>query len=461
MLQLKVSPQGIRGVVGQGLELGKLIDLVSAFAAWVDDDLPVVLTRDTRPSSPMFAHAACSALRAAGREVFDAGICPTAVAQHEAALVDAAGLISITASHNDAAWNGLMLFGRAGRVLTGAEGREILDLWHQGDYPRAAHDRLGAVRDLDDVVERYLEHLLARVDRALIAGARLRIVVDACNGAGAMVLPQLCRALGVELIPVNCEPSGQFPHAPDPTDANLAALAAITRPVGAHAGFGFSSDCERVSLVTDEGLALGTSATLPLVAQELLSRRGAAPASSALVAGAAADSRIDRVAARHGARVVRCGVGLQAVMERVVQEQAPLGGERSGGVAIPALLSAFDGLAVMAYLLQGVARAGDSRSLAAALPEVHTRHAVLPCPVGRAYSAVEWLRQRATGRVEDRDGVWVEQQELGGWYYLRVSHTEPVIRVVCEARDARSADELVSLLTREARAAVAVAQGWG
>jgi phosphomannomutase len=456
MLQLKVGPQGIRGVVGQGLELGKVIDLVSAFAAWVDRGRALVVTRDTRPSSPMLAHATIAALSAAGCEVLDAGICPTAVAQREAARVDAGGLISITASHNVAAWNGLKLFGAAGCALTSGEGKEVLDLWHQGDYPRAAHDRLGASRDLDDVVDRYLEFLLGRIDVERIAGAGLRVVVDACNGAGAMVLPQLCRALGVELIPINCEPSGSFPHPPDPTAENMGQVAAIMGPVKAHVGFGLSSDCERVSLVTDAGEALGTPATLPLLAQEILASADEGDELT-VVAGAAADGRVEQVAAAHGARVVRCGVGLQTVMERVALEEAALGGERSGGVVISAIQPAFDGLAAMVRLLQGVARAGDSRHLAAALPEVHTREAALPCPVNGAYSAVAWLRQQASGRVEDRDGVWVEQEE--GWYYVRVSHTEPVIRVVCEARRAEDADELIRSLERQVRTAVAFAMG--
>jgi len=450
MLQLKVGPAGVRGKVDQGLDLGLVIDVASAFATWLDQG-PVLVARDTRPSSQMLVHALFSALSATGREVLDAGICPTAVAQVEAARLGAAGAISVTASHNDTSWNGLKLFGASGRVLSSAEGSEVLDLWHQGEYRRATFDRMGVVRDLEDVVEHYVGFLLGHIDRDRIAGAGLRVVVDGCNGAASMVLPELCRQLSLELIPISLEPTGQFPHPPDPTVRNMAQVAAIMRPVGAHVGFGLSSDCERVSLVTDQGLALGTAATLPLAMdQELGSPRGASGAT--VVASIASDSRVDRVAERHGAKVVRSGVGIQAVMEHMVLEQAVVGGEGSGGVAIAGIHLAFDGLAVLARLVEQVALLGSSDDLARRLPTVHVRVAEVPSPVGSGYAAVARLRDRATGRVTDLDGVRVDVE--GGWYYVRVSHTEPVVRIICEEETAARADERIQMLRRQVRAAI-------
>jgi phosphomannomutase len=446
MLQLKVGPGGIRGRVDHGLDLELVIEVVGAFATWLEGG-PVVVVRDTRPSSPMLAHAVFSALAAAGCEVLDAGICPTAVGQAAAARCGAAGAISITASHNDAAWNGLKIFGSGGRVLTSAEGREILDLWHQGEWRRAAFDRLGAARDVDDVVERYLDDLLGRLDCEAVAGARLRVVVDACNGAGAMVLPQLCRRLGVELIPISCEPTGLFPHPPDPTAANMAQVAAIIEPVGADVGFGLSSDCERVSMVTERGVPLGTAATLPLMVDQVLA---AGPAT--VVASIASDSRVERLAQRHGGRVVRSGVGVQAVMEQMDLEGGAVGGESSGGVALASVQLAFDGLAVLVKLLERVAREGGAQRLAEALPPAHLCAVEIPCPVGSAYAAVARVRERAEGRVTDLDGVRVDLED--GWYYVRVSHTEPVVRIVCEAADAARAAERIQQLRRMVRAAV-------
>jgi len=449
MLQVKVGPGGVRGIVDQGLDLGLLVDLTGAFATWVDGG-PVLVARDTRPSSPMLAHAVFSALCAAGCEVLDAGICPTGAAQAEAARQGAAGAISVTASHNDASWNGLKLFGEAGRVLSSAEGKEILDLWHQGEYRRMPFDKLGAVRDLEDVAERYVAALLEHIDQDVVARAGLRVVVDACNGAGAMVLPELFRQLRVELIPLSCEPTGQFPHPPDPTAANMAQVAAIVPPVGAQVGFGLSSDCERVSLVTDSGDALGTPATLPLVMEEELSRPDVA--GGTVVASIASDSRVDRVAERHGARVVRSGVGVQAVMEQIDLEGAVVGGEGSGGVAISRVQLAFDGLAVLVRLLERVARDSGTGPMASALPAVHLRSAEVPSPVGAGYATVARIRARATGRVTDLDGVRVDVD--GGWYYVRVSHTEPVVRILCEEQSASRADERIRALRRQVRAGV-------
>ena len=445
MLNVKVSPGGIRGRV-DALELGVLIDLVSAFATWLEEG-PVVVARDTRPSSPMFTHAALAALSAAGREVLDLGVCPTAVALHAAARHGAAGALSVTASHNGATWNGLKLFGRGGRVLSALEGEEVLDLWHQGEYAKARHDALGRVRPLEGAVAGYLDELVAGLDGAAIAAARLRVVVDACNGAAVLVVPELCRRLGVELVPLNGEPSGFFPHLPDPTAQNLGGVAAIMRPVAAHAGFGLSSDGERVSLVTEEGRALGTSATLPLLVEAELAATPGAP----VVASVASDGRVDRVAARHGSAVLRSGVGAMAVLGLMAEEGAAVGGESSGGVALARFQLAFDGVAGLARLLESLASRRASE-LAADLPEVHARSTAVRCPVALAYSTVARLRAYAEGEVTDLDGVRVQLEDA--WYFLRVSQTEPVIRVICEAATRERADDLLFRLERQVRAAI-------
>ncbi|MCA9669398.1 MAG: hypothetical protein KC503_27570 [Myxococcales bacterium] len=446
MRQVKVSRFGIRGKVDAGLELAQVIDHVSAFASWLEGG-SVVVARDTRHSSPMLASAATSALSACGCEVLDVGICPTGVAQHAALRAGAAGMVSVTASHSDGAWNGLKFYGEGGRILTKAEGAEILDLWHQGDYLKARHERLGPMRDLDNVIEDYVAALVASVDWQRIARARLRVVVDCGNGAGAMVVAALCHQLGIELIPIGCEPSGDFARPPDPTERNLANAAAIIKPVGAHVGFGFSSDCARVSLITDEGHALGTGATLPLLVDAVGRREDV----GVVVASICCDSRVDRVAERRGLRVERSGIGAHAVVERMVASDAVVGGESSGRVSLRGQ-QAFDGLAAMVRLIERVAAERGSRALAEALPLVHVRETTIPSPLDRGYSAVARLRQQGGGRVTDMDGVRVDLPE--GWYHVRVSNTEPVIRIACEARTADEADDLLRRVTRHVQAAI-------
>ncbi|PIE18436.1 MAG: hypothetical protein CSA65_04790 [Proteobacteria bacterium] len=450
MRQVKIGPQGIRGRVDDGLELEQLIDIVSAFATWLEGG-PVLVARDTRPSSPMLACAVRSALSACGCEVFDVGVCPTAVAQFEARARDLSGVISITGAHNDARWNGLKLFGAGGAVLSSAEGREVLDLWHQADYLRARTERLGTIHQLGDPFSRYLDALGEWVDLDAIAAADLRVVVDACNGAGSLLVQDVCRRLGVTLIPISCQIGQRFPHPPDPTAPNLAHVAAIMEPVDADFGFGFSSDCERVAAITGEGKALGRRATLPLTVEHLLAR-SPQPKGRKVLAGVTCDSRVYRIAERHGAQVVRCGVGVQAVVERMTIEEGLVGGDDSGGVAIAAVQLAYDGIAVLTLLLEAVAQRGGSQALTDALPPVFARTTTVPCRIASAYSAVARIRERLDpARVEDLDGVRVDLDE--GWYHVRVSHTEPVIRVTCEASTAEMADELLALVSQQVRAA--------
>ena len=452
MRQVKVGSLGIRGTVDGGLVLDQVMELASAYATWLGRG-PVLVARDTRPSGPMLGSGVFAALLACGCEVLDAGICTTGVAQLEAARLGA-GMINVTGAHNPVEWNGLKLFGPGGRVLSSAEGREVLDLWHQGQFAHAAHDRLGSLRRLEDPFAAYLRQLAEWIDCEAIAGAGLRVVIDACNGAGAVIVARLCETLGAELIPLNCEPTGRFPHRPDPTAANLAQVAAIVEPVGAAAGFGLSSDCERVALVTGQGRPLGLKATLPLLAEHLLP--GAAEPAT-VVAGVACDSRVERVAQRHGAKVSRCGIGMQEVIGRIQLEGAVLGGDNTGGVAISRMHLAHDGLAAMALLLEMVAQRGSTRALTALLPEAHVRTLEVPCAVNRAYSAVARMRELARGaEITDLDGIRVELQQ--SWYHVRVSHTEPVIRIHCEAASADQAEELAWSLRQQVQSALGPGQ---
>jgi len=451
MRELTVGPFGMRGRVDHGLDLRRVIDLVSAFGTWLEG-APVVVARDTRPSSPMIACAAISALSSAGCEVLDAGICPTATAQSEGRRRGAAGVLSITASHNDASWNGIKFFGDAGRMLVRAEGSEILDLWHQGEFIKARHDRLGAIRLLDDVIENYIERIVASVDWQVIARARLRIVIDAGNGAGAMVVPQLCHQLGVDLIPISCEPSGVFPRLPDPTSRSLAQAAAIMRPVSAHVGFGFSSDCERVSVITDSGEALGNRTTLPLVVDTIEKRRDE---DVRVVASVCCDSRVDKICDRKGFSLIRGGVGIQTIVQRMLADDAIVGGSATGGVAFASeTCFGFDGVVAMTKLIYHLAQTrATAQDLADALPRVYARRAKVACSVSGAYSAVARIRASADGRVTDLDGVRVELSD-GAWYHVRVSQTEPVIRITCEANSVEAADELLERLKAKVAGAI-------
>ena len=448
MRQVKISPMGIRGRVEDGLELDHVIDLVCAYACWIEAG-PVLVVRDTRPSSRMLLCAVNAALSASGCEILDAGVCPTPVGQFEAARRGTPGLISITGAHNSLSWNGLKLFGASGQVLTSAEGREILDLWHQEEYHRAPHLELGEMRTLPDVIRPYIQQVTRWVDRDAIAAAGLRVVVDACNGAASVLIGELCRALGLELIPISCDLSGDFPHPPDPTRRNLAAVSSIIEPVAGAVGFGLSSDGERVAMVTERGLPVGREGTLALIAEHLLSEPRE---QRKIVAGATLDSRVNHVAASHGAEVIRCGVGVQEVMSTMQLEGASLGGDNSGGVAVRRTHLAYDGLANLALLLEAVVQRGGAHNLFEALPPAHVRLFTVPCPVNRAFNAVARVRQQAAGHVRDLDGVRVDLDD--SWYHVRVSSTEPVIRIACEAGSAEAVAELGATIRNQIQAAL-------
>ena len=239
---LIVSISGIRGLVGQSLTDEVVARFASAFGTTLRPGDAVVLARDTRPSGAAFAQAAAAALRQTGCRVFDLGTCSTPGAKLMIAALNAAGAIIITASHNPAPWNGLKLVRADGVFLNAEEGGRVEALFHAGEFRCAASGEL-ATMDSDAVVARHVRQIVDYVDADAIRRAGFKVAVDPCNGTGALVVPSLLDALGVEAVLINARPDGDFTHDPEPVPANLVQLGQAVRDNSCAVGFAIDPDC--------------------------------------------------------------------------------------------------------------------------------------------------------------------------------------------------------------------------
>jgi len=437
-LPLRVSVSGIRGVIGDGLDAVTVAHWAAAYGAWLPEG-PVVVGRDTRPSGPMVFDAVAAALASTGHDVWDIGIATTPTTEVAVQESNAAGGVIITASHNPQQWNALKFLQGDGLFLTAAQNREVRR-HYEAASGHVAWDKLGEVTPLQGADRQHLDAICAvdwlDVDR--IRSANLHAVVDAVEGAGGSIVPRLLESLGVRCTPLYCEMSGNFPHDPEPTPAHLGDLSAEVRSRGADLGFAVDPDVDRLALVDGDGRALSEEITLVLALDFLLARTPGPVAVNLSTTGL-----VEKVAARHGCRVLRTPVGEANVVETMLAEECILGGEGNGGVIYPTIHAGRDALVGIAMILQAVASSRQSLAqLADELPPVAMVKTKVPSdemPEGEALAQV--LATLGPGELDRRDGLkWVGQE---AWVHVRPSNTEPVVRIIAEAQDEAAAGDLI------------------
>ncbi len=428
MKLLKIGLSGVRGIVGESLTPRTVMDFAAAFGAFAEGR-PIVLGRDTRIHGPMLRSACVSVLLSAGCDVVDLGVCPTPILQHAVRELRAGGGISITAGHNDIRWNALAFLSPEGTYLNPFQGAEVLDIYHVGRFRNADTDGLGTLSTTNEPIESYFGALARFLDVEAIRRARFKVVIDACAGAGAPFLAAFAARLGFDLIPINDEPNGFFPHDPEPRPRNAQQAVSVLKVIGADAGFLLNSDVSRVSLVSETGESLSEEFTFPLVASAVLARRP-----GPIVTSFSTSRMIEDVAGRH-CPLLRTKVGQSHIIHAALQEEAVLAGEGSGGVAAMGFQPAFDGFVTMGLVLESLATSGKRLSaLVGALPRYHIVKEKIACPPARIHGVVAEVKALfGTKAIDTGDGVRIEDRT--GWAQVRASSTEPMVRVIAEDRD--------------------------
>jgi phosphomannomutase len=442
---LKISISGVRGVVGESLTPLLLTRFAQAFGTCMGAGR-IVVGRDTRRSGEMVRQAVVAGLLSTGSRIVDLDVCPTPTVQLGVRHLGAQGGIAITASHNPAEWNALKFIGPDALFLSGARGRELLDIYHQGEYRRVRGHEMRPVEYRPDLVDLHLRTVVDAVGPLPTRPRRLRVALDACNGAGSLVTPRLIEALGAEVVTVHATPDGSFPRPAEPTPEHLAALCDLVRSSGADVGFAQDMDADRLAIVSERGEPIGEELTLVLAATRVLASRP-----GTVVTNLSTTHRLEVVVERAGGRVVRTPVGEAHVAAAMRREQAVIGGEGNGGVIYPAVNFGRDSLVGIALVLHLLAeREAPLSEIVAALPASGMVKVQAACPSHLVREGLRRVRQAYAAHPMDvRDGVKVLLGDA--WFQVRGSNTEPIVRVVAEAPDearARAlADEVFALVT--------------
>ncbi|MEM9417492.1 MAG: phosphoglucosamine mutase [Planctomycetota bacterium] len=449
---LMLSISGMRGLVGKSITPDVVSCYTAAFGSWLktarDTASPtVVLGRDSRPSGEMFENAATAGLASIGAKVIRVGILSTPGVAIMGQHLGADGGIVITASHNPTPWNGVKPLRHDGVAPPPDAFEQFIAMFKADEADHVEVDALQPITSNTSGVEVHRDLAADLVDVELIRSAKLKAVVDSVHGAGGDEAAALLDHLGVETVQLYKEPTGQFPHVPEPTKENLTELCEVVAQEGAHVGFAQDPDADRLAIVDEQGQYIGEEYTLALCAMHKLGQGDVA------VANLSTSRMIDDIAEAAGATVVRTPVGEANVAAGMRANNANLGGEGNGGIIWRPISQVRDSLVGMALVLEMLAkRKASLSSIVAATPSYAiVKDKLELASREKADPTLAWTAQHyADQKVDTQDGVRVDWEDR--WVHVRPSNTEPILRIIAEA----STQEAAQALVDEVRAGIAL-----
>lgn len=451
------SISGFRGTIGgktnDGLTPIDTVKFVSAFAAFIKETynkekITIVLGRDARVSGEMVSHLVVGTLMGMGVDVIDTGLSTTPTIEVAVTEKKADAGIILTASHNPMQWNALKFLNAKGEFISASEGQRVLELAASEDFLFAEVDKLGHCISDTTTIDMHIEKVLALdlVDVEAIKRANFKVAYDAVCSTGGLVLTKLLNALGVQqVVALNPEPTGLFPHNPEPLPENITQICEEVVKQGCDVGFIVDPDVDRLAIVCENGKPFVEEYTLVSVADYVLDHT-----SGATVSNMSSTKALRDVTEAKGQRYYASAVGEVNVVEKMKEMNAVIGGEGNGGIIYPALHYGRDALVGIALFLSLLAKSGKTCSqLRASYPEYEiSKNKIELTPDINVDSILEQMAKRyADYEVSTIDGVKIMFEKE--WVHLRKSNTEPIIRIYSESRDMESADRLAKKIMQE------------
>ena len=456
------SISGIRGTIGgkinEGLTPIDTVKFAAAYGTWLKNQNPnqrlkVVIGRDARPSGQMVSDLVCSTLSGLGIDVINLELSTTPTVEVAVPLENAQGGIILTASHNPKQWNALKLLNHKGEFISAEQGSDLLEIAEQGSFEFAEVDDLGKVSTDDSYLEKHIDAVinLPLVDVDAIKSAQFHVVVDAVNSTGGIYVPALLKALGVgEVTELYCNPTGQFPHNPEPLPEHLTDLSEKIKEVKADVGFTVDPDVDRLAMVCEDGSMFGEEYTLVAVADYVLSHT---PGST--VSNLSSTRALRDVTEAKGQIYSASAVGEVNVVNLMKETKSVIGGEGNGGVIYPELHYGRDALVGIALFLSHLAH---KKCTVSELRDSYPKYCISKNKIQLTPEIdVDSLLQTMAVRyqheeVDTTDGVkiYIDKE----WVHLRKSNTEPIIRIYSESENLKSANLLAERIKQEIKEAI-------
>lgn len=451
------SISGIRGTIGgtPGLTLSPLdvVKFTAAYGTWLLEKTgnnKVVIGRDGRISGPMIRDLVANTLTALGINVVDLGLSTTPTVEMAVVMENAGGGIILTASHNPKEWNALKLLNSKGEFISGADGKEVLEKAEEESFSFVAVDKIGTIKEDNSFTEKHIDAIISLplVDVNAIRERKFKIVIDPVNSTGAIFVPALLKALGVDgkdITVINDEVNGKFAHNPEPLPENLAELGAVVKKTGADLGIAVDPDVDRLCFVCEDGSMFGEEYTLVSVADYVLSKK---PGNT--VSNMSSTRALKDITLKHGGQYYPSAVGEVNVVTRMKEVNAIIGGEGNGGIILPELHYGRDALVGIALFLTHLAHSQKSiKQLRRTYPDYFISKNKIELEQGVDVKSIfEKIKTKYKNNpVNTEDGLKIEFDN--DWVHLRTSNTEPIIRIYAESNFESTANNIALRLMQD------------
>ncbi len=439
-MALMISVSGIRGIFGTHLTPENIVRFTAAYGTWLNGGT-VVVGRDSRVTGQVCEDIVCATLQSVGCDVVKVGIVPTPTVAMGVLKHAAQGGLIITASHNPEQWNALKMLNEKSEFLDPEQGEKVIEFAEKGEFNYVSFDKIGRIIEDSELITHHIQEILKLpyIDADVIKKRNFTVAVDAVNGAGSHALPQLLEALGVKVHKLHCEPTGIFPHNPEPLPEHLEEICAFVNKNSCDLGVVTDPDGDRLALVDENGSLFGEEYTQVAAFDFMLEKKPGDTATNLSSSRAA-----DDISRKYGQTCHRASVGEINVVKVMQEMGAVISGEGNGGVINPDLHSGRDALVGTAMILQLLAerelKASDYRK---SLPHYEMmKQKIQLADLGM--DADELLKKVATTfkneNINTLDGVKIDFSE--GWVHFRKSNTEPIVRVYSEGPTKKQAKQL-------------------
>ena len=442
------SISGIRGTiggkVGDALTPLDIVRFTSSYAQFTSnqnlDSKVIVIGRDARISGEMLLNIVSGTLIGCGFDVLDIGLSTTPTVEVTVQKEFAAGGIILTASHNPKQWNALKLLNNKGEFISAADGKIILDSASSDNFIFSDINEIGSYTFDDSFNEKHIDDVLALelVNVDLIRSKKFKIVLDAVNSTGGIVIPRLLEKLGVDCIKLFCDPTGDFPHNPEPLPENLDQVSDMVINLNADLGIVVDPDVDRLALICEDGSMFGEEYTLVSVADYVLSKK---PGNT--VSNLSSTRALSDITKKYHGKHFASAVGEVNVVEKMKEHNAIIGGEGNGGIIYPALHYGRDALIGIALFLTNLAEQDIScKSLRNTYPNYYiSKNKIdldLSVDISKIFNTIK--SKYSSNEINTIDGLKIDFDE--GWVHLRRSNTEPIIRIYSESTSQDKAEKI-------------------
>lgn len=453
------SISGIRGTIGgkpgDNLTPLDIVKFTAAFASSLDpgNEKKIVIGRDGRMSGEMVSNICANTLMACGFNVIDLGLTTTPTVEIAVKAENAAGGIILTASHNPKEWNALKLLNSDGEFINSEAGEKVLSIAESEEFIFAGVDNLGTYLKDESYLQKHIDAVLnySLVDVEAIKNSNFKIVLDAINSSGAIYIPALLKALGVEeVIVINEEVSGKFEHNPEPLPKHLTGLSNEVKTQKASLGIAVDPDVDRLCFVCEDGSMFGEEYTLVAIADYVLTHK-----KGNTVSNMSSTKSLKEITYKHGGEYFPSAVGEVNVVQKMKDVKAVIGGEGNGGIIVPDFHYGRDALIGIGLFLSHLAHSKKSiKQLRGKYPDyfISKNKITLEKHVDVKLLFSKIKEKYKNNPINTEDGLKIEFDN--DWVHLRTSNTEPILRIYSESNFETTAENIAKKIMKDINEAI-------